>query len=106
MTDWYDLLQEIHKRPTLYLSRRSIFDLESFYFGYSTTRRLLNLPLTAQEKEFNEFSKWVQKEYSIEIARSWSMLILLLSVDEKDAFEKFFEIFELFITRNNIEQTK
>ncbi len=39
MLNFYDLLQEIKKRPTLYLAKYSIFDFQSFYHGYELRKR-------------------------------------------------------------------
>jgi Trp operon repressor len=104
MQDWYDLLQQIKKRPTLYLSRRSIFDLQSFYKGYYVARQLLNLPATEQEREFDNFSEWLQKKYEINTRQSWAMLILFNSHDERDALDNFFELFEEFIEQRKVPE--
>lgn len=71
----YDILQEVQKRPTLYLSRASIFDLLSFYSGYSTARRSLKLPMSKQEQDFQEFTQWLQNKFEIKANRSWAMII-------------------------------
>ncbi len=101
MNGLYQLLKQIEERPTFYLSRYSIFDLQSFYYGYCFAKLEFNLPETAEEKEFEEFLEWIrslfEENYGITTTQSWAMLILFHSADERDALERFFQLFETFL---------
>ncbi|AFZ28094.1 hypothetical protein Cylst_6126 [Cylindrospermum stagnale PCC 7417] len=101
MDIFYHLLQEIRKRPTLYLSRQSIFDFQSFYFGYNFSRRQIGIPETDEELEFEEFLQWVRKLYSVDTNQSWASIILFHSIDERDALDRLFNIFEDFLEEKN-----
>ena len=101
ITDLYGLFEAIKKTPRRYLNRLSIFDLQSFYLGYSLARRLLKAPKGKQEIEFREFSGWLQKKFQIKAQRSWEMLILFHCYDERTAFDKFFELLEEFKNRGD-----
>lgn len=46
MISFADILPEIQKRPTLYLSRYSIFDFQSFYYGYDLAINQIKAPKT------------------------------------------------------------
>ncbi len=83
-----DLLPEIKKRPTLYLSRYSIFDFQSFYYGYGLAINQLGLPKDSKQQEFEEFLSWVRSRYNIQTTQSWASLILFHSVDERDALNR------------------
>jgi hypothetical protein len=97
MQSFSELLPEIKKRPTLYLSRYSIFDFQSFYYGYDLALNQLNLPKDESKKqEFEDFLSWVRSRYNIQTTQSWASLILFHSVDERDALNRLFDLWEQF----------
>ncbi len=103
MGNFVDILKAIEKRPTLYLSRHSIFDFQSFYYGYTLARQELGLVKTEQEREFEEFLSWVRARYKIETTQSWASLILFHSVDERDALNRLFKLWEKYQNRESIK---
>lgn len=92
MESFYNLLQEIRKKPTLYLSRYSIFDFQSFYFGYYIARHQAGILETEEELRFEEFLQWIRKLYEVESNQSWAMIILFNSYDERDALDRLFNL--------------
>jgi hypothetical protein len=98
MMSFSDLLPEIKKRPTLYLSRYSIFDFQSFYYGYDFATNQLGLPKSEKDQEFEQFLSWLRARYKIETTQSWASLILFHSVDERDALDRMFDLWEKFQT--------
>jgi hypothetical protein len=106
MGGFSDLLPEIKKRPTLYLSRYSIFDFQSFYYGYDLARNQIGVPKTDQEREFEEFLLWVRSRYKTETTQSWASLILFYSVDERDALDRLFDLWEKFQNRAQDKATQ
>jgi hypothetical protein len=70
MSNFYDLLQKIRKRPALYLGRHSIFSLQAFLDGYYFARRELDIPLSQQEKEFQDFLQWLRQKFDVETGQS------------------------------------
>ncbi|NER22093.1 MAG: hypothetical protein F6J96_15620 [Symploca sp. SIO1C2] len=101
MESFVDLLPEIKKRPTLYLSRYSIFDFQSFYYGYDLARNQLGLPKSEQDQAFEEFLSWLRTRYQIQTTQSWASLLLFHSVDERDALERLFDLWEKFQNQDN-----
>lgn len=92
----YDMLQNIKQRPGMYLGKCSITRLNMLLAGYAMARAELGLPLTEQEKEFGGFQDWIQERYKINSNHGWDSIILFYSADERDALNKFFDLFEKF----------
>jgi len=99
--DIYDeILKGIKKRPGMFLGNRSITKLDMFLRGYSLGRKEVGVPPTEPEREFEGFQSWVEEKYGINSGQSWSKIILFYSVDEHEALQKFFELFEEYLNRN------
>lgn len=92
----HDVLQRIKQRPGMYLGKCSITRLSMLLAGYAMARAELGLPVTEQEKEFGGFQDWIQERYKINSTHGWDSIILFYSADERDALNKFFELFEKF----------
>ncbi|WP_298914238.1 hypothetical protein [uncultured Nostoc sp.] len=100
----YELLGSIKKRPGMYLGNNSITKLNMLLRGYSLAQREVGVLPTEQEREFEGFQSWIEEKYGINSGQSWSKIILFYSVDEHEALEKFFELFEEYLNRNkNLE---
>ena len=93
---FYEMLQSIKQRPGMYLGKCSITRLHSFLIGYMGARQDLGLPVTEEENEFDKFQEWIQERFQIKSSHAWNDIILFYSADEKDALNKFFELFEKF----------
>ena len=100
MIGFYELLQKIKQRPSLYLGKRSLSHLQIFLDGYTFARRELGVPLTEEEEEFESFQEWVEERFNQRDTQSWVKIILFYSEDENDALDRFFDVFEYFLTRN------
>ncbi|MEH2457011.1 hypothetical protein [Nostoc sp.] len=96
-----EILGAIKKRPGMYLGRSSITRLDMLLRGYSLARREVGVPPTEPEREFEWFQSWIEEKYGINSGQSWSKIILFYSVDEYEALQKFFELFEEYLNRNN-----
>jgi hypothetical protein len=106
MSDLYSLLQKIQKRPALYIGKHSVFSLQAFLDGYYVARRDLNVPLTAQEQEFQEFLVWMRQQFQVETGELWaSILLAAASGDERGAVEKFFSLLEEFLAQKHKRAT-
>lgn len=92
-----EMLESIKQRPGMYLGKCSITRLRSFLDGYMGARRDLGLPTTEEETEFKQFKDWIEERFEIKSYYGWNDIILLNSVDERDALNKFFELFEQFM---------
>jgi hypothetical protein len=92
----YEMFERIKLRPGMYLGKCSISRLRAFLDGYMGAREDLKVPLTQQEKEFSDFQNWIQKRFNITSTHGWDSIILFYSADERDALNRFFELFEEF----------
>ncbi len=101
MNEFYTLLKKIEKRPSLYIGKNSIVNLQSFLDGYYFARRELNIPLSQQEQEFQDFLQWIREKFNVETGQLWSSIVLFHSGDESKALNRFFILFNEFITENS-----
>lgn len=97
MLDLYDLLGKIKQRSSLYLGKRSLSHLHVFLDGYSFALRQIGIPITEQEKKFEEFQEWIENRFNQADTQSWSRIILFYAEDEADALNRFFDLFEEFL---------
>ena len=97
MISFYKLINKIKQRPALYLGKCSLSQLQSFLDGYTFALRQANIPVSQEEQEFEKFQEWIEVKFSQSSTQSWSRIILFDSEDERDALEKFFELFDEFI---------
>lgn len=103
MQDLYDILEEIKNQPIKYLGRSSVVALKGFINGYSLARREMNLPLTEQERDFQEFQEWMNPPDKPIFHRkedSWDKLFILFAHDESKALTAFFATLEKFKNRD------
>ncbi len=96
----YEFLGSIKKRPGMYLGTPSITRLDMLLRGYILARREAGLDPTEEEIEFEGFQKWIQEKYAINSGKSWSKIILFYSIDDYEALQRFFELFEEYQNRN------
>lgn len=99
----YDLLENIKKRPKMYLGSSSITRLHMLLIGYNIGINEGGSDKIKEEFKFQDFQKWIQKKYDVLSSKSWATIILENSANESDALNKFFELFEEFI--NDIRET-
>jgi len=98
MNSFFELLNNIKKRPVLYLSEYSIFSFQSFVHGYLMAKEMFTIPKTEEEQEFGLFLEWIQDVYSSGIVnRSWAIIMFVYSADERDALNRFFDLFERYL---------
>lgn len=105
MSGLLEILQKIQARPGMYIGRPSISDLFMFLVGYKTARRELGIEPNEQGiKFFREFQPWIQERFKVQSVNSWAKIILLYSVDEKEAFTYFFKLLDEFLTQDKTSE--
>lgn len=97
MITFYELIKKIKQRPTLYINQRSLSQLKTFIDGYTFALRQVNIPVSEQEREFEDFQKWIEQKYNQPSTQHWYKIILFYAEDETDALDKFFELFREFM---------
>ncbi|KYC36236.1 hypothetical protein WA1_41655 [Scytonema hofmannii PCC 7110] len=98
--DFYELLRRMNKRPGMFLGTASITKIDMYLRGYALARREVSLAPTEQEREFEGFQSWLRERYEMESNQSWAKIILFDSLNEREALERFFELFEEYLNRN------
>lgn len=101
MTQLYDLLNKIREKPGMYLGYPSVSNLFMFLCGYNQSHADLDIPLTEQEEEFQEFQPWLQKRFNLSTSASWARIIMLYTTNEETGFSMFFELLEEFRQEQN-----
>ncbi len=100
-----ELIEKIKERPALYISRRSIVTLKSFIDGYTFCLQELEGKEPQKGDFFYKFQQWIAIRYNVKLAQSWSNIILFHSMDEYDALENFFELYDIFKKEMEEQQT-
>lgn len=103
MSNLYELISKIQKRPSMYLGKPAISNLRSCLAGYILARRELGIAQTEQEKHFTEFHLWVKNKFDVTSSQSWDKIILFYSEDERKALEYFFELFQEYLEHNHLQ---
>lgn len=97
-----ELLQRIKSQPALYIGGKSVSDLFMFLCGYQCAQQEFKISQTEHEFKLQNFQLWLQNKFRIMTSESWAKIILHHSLDEADAFDKFFVLFEDFLTDESI----
>jgi hypothetical protein len=101
MNTLFNLLEKIKRKPALYLGNTSITDLRMFILGYRFARSEMGISNSEAESDFyKNFQPWLQNRLSIRTVNAWDKIILLTSIDEKAAFDYFFQLLDEFIQRD------
>lgn len=101
MSALFDLLENIEAKPSLYIGAASITHLRMFIVGYRFARLEIGIASTESESDFyKNFQPWLQNRLSIHTVSAWDKLILLTCIDEKAAFDYFFQLLDDFLKRD------
>jgi hypothetical protein len=101
MSQIFELLEKISKKPGLYLGTASITALRHFLVGYKFARQEMGFFPTEAELDFyQEFQPWLQNRFHLQTVNSWDKILLFKFVDEKVAFANFFLLLEEFRHRD------
>jgi hypothetical protein len=101
MSQVFELLEKISKKPGLYLGTASITALRHFLVGYKFARQEMGFPPTEAELDFyQEFQPWLQNHFHLQTVNSWDKILLFKFIDEKVAFANFFLLLEEFRHRD------
>ena len=106
MSDLFDLIETIRKRPVMYLGQQSIGQLRTFLAGYCFARRQMGIPETPQEKAFSLFQSWVQQKFGTASHQHWDRTVLSFSEDEADGLARFFLLFDEFVESNQLPEAE
>jgi hypothetical protein len=106
MISFYELIEKIKQRPALYLGKAALSQLQTFLDGYTFALRQVNIPVSQEEQEFEQFQEWIEAKFNQVATQHWSRIILFYSEDERDALERFFQLFNDFINEKKLAKIK
>lgn len=92
---FYALLEDIKKRPGMYLGGKSIIRLTHFLDG-------IGYALSYGDEQHADidflqgFQEWLQIKYDIPSTQHWSRILLFFAANEEDAFDAFYRHVEEF----------
>lgn len=92
----YDLLMDIKKRPGVYLGQKSLTLLDAFLGGYIFRLREEGNP----DAELRDFQNYIANRFNIRSTHSWAHIIRFYSSSEADAFDRFYELLNDFLSEN------
>lgn len=102
MSDLFNLLEKVQKKPGLYIGRPSVGELFMFLAGYKAAKLEMGVKPTEEELRFyREFQPWLQKRFSLTTTNSWAKIIQFYSKNDQEAFERFFELSNEFRSLHN-----
>lgn len=89
--EFMELIENIEKRPALYLTKPSIYCLSVFLGGYQCAKSV--------DFDFRSFSYWIESKYQIcNVGWHWSRILHHASGSEEKALTLFFsDIREYFV---------
>jgi hypothetical protein len=86
----YDLLEQIRRRPGMYIGVRSIIHLHSHLYGYTSGLARVGFALRDQ-KDFHRFHDWVARRLGYYSSTpGWANMIRDKSASDEEAFEQFY----------------
>ena len=94
MISTLELMQEIRRRPGMYLGAPSISKLAPFLDGFHFAT--YKMGVVEQRYIVADFRDWIQARYKTTTA-GWQDLILLDSKDEAEAFDHCWRLFDEFL---------
>lgn len=93
---FYAVLDEIRKRPGLYLGQTSFQRLDPWLQGYSYGKEQAGASASEEETEFRDFDEFVQKKYKWHDGGGWAAKIQYYHRDDTSAFAEFFRLLDEF----------
>lgn len=92
--EFFDLLENIKRRPGMYLGAKSVTRLQAFLEG-------MLCGLSYKEKNYQidylqDFATWIRKRFEVKEALSIASVLLSVDSDEEKAFDLFFFEFDKF----------
>jgi DNA gyrase/topoisomerase IV subunit B len=100
MSTFIELLNEIRKRPVLYIGSYSLIKLAAFLRGYS---HAVDTHCDLKTSEFlRGFGEWIANKFSVTISQSWENIIQFQCADEKDAMNLFWRLMDEYLATRKI----
>lgn len=93
-------IQDIRVKPQLHLAKATFPLLKAFIDGYAIREYELNGD--AECVILDDFQTFVEEHYQEKLALNWASIIQKHSESDKEAFSKFFELFDEYIKSTQV----
>ncbi len=103
---FYAMLDEIRKRPGLYLGGNSFQRLDPWLQGYFYGKGESGAAATEEELEFRDFGEFVQKKYRWHDVGGWAAKIQYYCQDDASALTEFFRLLDEFKTQKQKDKKR
>lgn len=94
MPSYESLLERIRESPYEHLGRRSVTEIHSYIMGYDLARQFWGLPNVPYRLSRERYTEWINSKVHL-CRQNLKTLCLLLTEDEREAFDLFFEFHDL-----------
>ncbi len=106
MEPLFELLEKIKNKPGMYIGRASVTELRMFIVGYRFARSELKVQAGETERDFyKNFQPWLQIRLNVRTSNAWDKIIMFTVMDEKQAFQSFFQLLGEFQLRDRNTDT-
>lgn len=95
-TTFYELLEAIRKRPSMYLGHKSLAAFASWYEGYRYAKLESHGADSPEMAEFQAFDEFVCNKYDWHDVGGWSAKIAYYNRDDAAALDEFFKLLDEF----------
>jgi hypothetical protein len=90
------ILEEIRRKPGMFLARPSIRDLKNFLYGYQMG--LYDCGIAIEDRFSRDFQQWVQKKFNVQLTCGWDSIIEFhTGGGEAAAMKYFWQLLDEFI---------
>jgi hypothetical protein len=97
MSPIIDLLNEIRRRPAMYIGCNSVVRLAFFLRGYCYA---LNQHCAMKNDQFLQgFRDWIANKYSVKSSQGWESIIQFYSAGEEDGMQRFWMLFDEYLAQ-------
>lgn len=92
-----NLLEDIQRRPGVYLGKKSLDRLGHFLAGYMWC---MHCNFENEDNYLSGFQEFIADYYNIHSAHNWSDIIQFFCSTDEEAFDKFYELLKYWKTFN------
>jgi hypothetical protein len=100
MDKTYKLLNDIRKRPEMYLGRKSLELLFTYLSGYNHYKG------NDESDCLTGFQEYIEDLYGLGVDHNWAILIRFFSSSDEEAFINFYTLFDEFIAQQKMKKNK
>ena len=91
-----ELLDQITKRPTMYIGEPSIFCLKAFIDGFVISQEYACVYNNQSISFMAEFQAWIEKKYNVSTTQSWARIISFFTPDQPAALDEALKLLNEF----------